>query len=96
MVHNFTIVETRLVIVDSDATLCTHLISSSHWSSALKSILTSPASSWLKDSGTRSVSIVLSPALSLAVEVWMPEMGLSSAKEASDVKSFLGIHHLDG
>jgi hypothetical protein len=34
-------------------------------------------------------------AVSLAVEDWIPEIGLSSAKEAFDVKSLRGIQYLD-
>jgi hypothetical protein len=41
------------------------------------------------------VSTVLLPAVSFAVDDWMPEMGLSSVKEACDVKSLRGIQYLD-
>jgi len=70
------------------------LCSSYHASRALKSIFTNPASSELKLSGTRRESTVLVPAVSFEVEVWMPEIGWSSVKEAEEVKSALGIQYL--
>ena len=40
------------------------------------------------------MSTVLFPAVSFAVEVWMPEMGLSSVNETFNVKSLRGTQYL--